>query len=156
MKRSLLFLILTFSVACTPKETRIFSLMSQPVALSKDDVLLINGTPLSLTSFLSIRSQLKNQKKEAALWVSIATLCLIGKKTSKEHPLSPTLALDVARYAIQDLPLEKAQTSLREYLGHSPSSNTVIPSSADVKKDLEELITHSTVQKNIQILSDIQ
>jgi hypothetical protein len=159
MQLTLLLLTITLSLACKPKETKIFSLIEKPTAVSlyKDDVLLVNGGHLSITGFLNIRSQMKDQlNKEKALWVSIATMTILYSPAPSGLGMSPHGAVDVARYAIGDLPLEKAQSSLRDYLGYSKGLMTTLASAKEVKKMLDLAISKATIQKNVQILSDIQ
>jgi hypothetical protein len=150
------FFFLLFALACTRKETKVFSLIEKPVTLFKDDVLMVNGQHLSITGFMNIRSQLKDQAKEKAVWVSIATLTLLNAPTPAGLFLSPMGAVEVARYAVEDLPLEKAQLSLRDYLGYSKGQMTSLVSAREVKKQIDAAISMSTIQKNVQILSDIQ
>lgn len=136
------------------REPQSFALMEPPLPhLTKDDVLRVNGKPLSITAYMAIRSKLKEPTKNNVLWVGTAALAMIKETSAQGKELSPTVAIDIARYALGDLPLASADASLREYLGQNIQQPA--PPPEDLKTQLDQFVARAVIQRNLRVLAEL-
>jgi hypothetical protein len=116
---------------------------------TKDEVAVVNGRPITIDHYLTIRHFLNTTSAETILWVCIATIAIQNEAQSRNRELSPSHALEIARYAIGEMAEQEASGSLQEFYGPS----VAIPVPAQVLKDIESLTNRSVIHKNHQALS---
>ncbi len=115
---------------------------------TKDELALVDGQPISIAGFSTIKSSLSKPSNEAALWIATAALAAQHDTKRQGRDLTLTVAVKMARYALADLPFQGAEASLRVYYGAKGS----LPSSLQVKQDLEQLMLRSVIQENRALL----
>jgi hypothetical protein len=116
---------------------------------TKDEVARVDGRPLTIQDFLTIRSRLQNPSDATALWVGISSIALQNNAHSRGRSIQPEYAIDIARYAVGDLQSFSADESLKEYFPESQD----VPSPESVKKEIDALTQRSLVQKSSRPLS---
>lgn len=136
-----------------PSEHKAALSKSLPIP-TKDQVALVDGQPLSISAFLAIRSLLKKPTQELTFWVGVAAIRLQHESRAvlgKE--LDSKTAVDIARYALGEIPIIGLEAAIRENLGLSEKEGS---EPATVKKRIDRLITRSVIQRNPQALSDLR
>jgi hypothetical protein len=116
---------------------------------TKDEIVRVNGRPLTLNDFLFIRSQTEDSSAETAYWLGVSTLVIQnhGKKQGKN--ISAASALLIARYALGKITEQTASSSLNQYYART----TPVPTPQEVKKEIEQLTQQMIVLKNPTPLS---
>ena len=116
---------------------------------TKDEVALVNGRPFSLSGFYSLQSLLNHSSTEAVLWVGSGALALQNETQGQGHELSPQAAIQISRYAIGDISFAEAESALQQYQTRA----TERPTPHQLKLKIEQLLLHSVVHRNNQLLA---
>jgi hypothetical protein len=124
---------------------------THPPFPTKDDVALVDGKPFSLSTYMAIRSILQHASVENTFWVGVAVLAIQSDREKHGKPFKIETALNVARYALNDLPPELAGPSLREFFGETDS----VPNPAELRQKIDRLVSQAVVQRNPQVLADL-
>jgi hypothetical protein len=134
---------------CTSKQQSISTEGVQLPVPTKDEVARVNGYPLTVTDFLTIRAKLQNSSAEDALWVGISLIVLQTEGKVRGKEIRPQSAFNIARYALGDLSRFGAAESLRDFYPEPQN----LPSPEEVKREIDSLASRSFVQRNPQSLS---
>jgi hypothetical protein len=118
---------------------------------TKDEMALVNGVPLTIRGYLDIRASAPRLSPERSLWAGIAALALHAESKQRGRPIDKVHALNIARYAIEDLPPHEVVSELthyyREGLSHLPPSR--------IRQDIDALLARSVVIKTRLNLSRV-
>jgi hypothetical protein len=120
---------------------------SKLVIPTKDDVAVVDGEPISLTTFLTLRAAMPSAPVEAVFntAVSAAVLQRIHREQGKD--LGYDIAVDLARYAYGETrDLARALAAL---------GRDRVPPAGELKKALDEAVAHAVVQRNPRALAEI-
>lgn len=122
---------------------------AQLPVLSKDEIASVNGNSLTLSTFLSIRSNMKEPSIETAYWIGVGGIVLLEEAHRQGKLISGQTALEIARYAVGDLDLAHASTPLTEYYG----KQATFPAPSTVRTEIEGHMNRAVIMRNSQILS---
>src|SRR5687767_9750617 len=79
---------------------------------TKDEVARVNGRPLSLQDFLTIRENLNEPSNQKAFWIGTAALALQDDRRSQGKEVTFRAAFELARYAMNDISVIQAASSI--------------------------------------------
>lgn len=119
---------------------------------TKDEVLVVDGRALSISGYLVLRSQLRLRDKEGVFFAAAATLALQNDSRLTGSELSPKEAFDIVRYALDDGASPELQEASKQYFKVSSGR---LPDAATLRKQLSLLVTRSVVQRNPQVLAEL-
>lgn len=115
---------------------------------TKDDVALIDGRALTLTSFSRLKAAFPKASNESLLWLGLGSMALQSSARSKGFDLGGQSALNVARFAAGELSVKDAETDLRTYY----QKTGILPGSEQVRREIETLLQDSSILRNPQAL----
>jgi hypothetical protein len=115
---------------------------------TKDQVLLLDGRPLSVGIFMGLRQEMKSSPLEVVVWTAEGALALQNEARSRGQEISPKTAFDVARYASEEFTLQAVQGELETYFG----KGRPIPPAYRVKNQIDQLLTRAVIQENEALL----
>ncbi len=118
---------------------------------TKDEVALVDGRPLSLTAFFTLRDHIRKHTTEAVLWAGTAALAIQNETRARGAEVRASTAVEVALYALGELNAAQADTSLHEYF----AKPGLPPRPEEVRALLDRLLAASTVRRNERALSSI-
>jgi len=118
---------------------------------TKDDVALVDGTPLTIGAYLAIKSTVEKSNRETVLWLGLAALVLQNDSRAKGHELSPQAAVNLAKFAAGLLPRDVISGEIREYQG----AKAVTPDPITFKAEIDALLARAVVHRNDHALSAI-
>ncbi len=140
-------LVISFTSGCTPKSLDAARggdpSVSLP-AIGKDEVARINGKPLTLTTFLTLRRSHPGLSDDQILWLGLGALALRDKLLKDGYDLTSEEHLNIARYAtglIQERPKRGPQY--------------VIGEATAVRGEINRLLEASTLEKNDFVLKNL-
>lgn len=115
---------------------------------NKDQVLLLDGRPISLSLFMGLRESMKSSPLEVVVWTAKAVLILQNEARARGNEVSTQTALGVARYASEELPLQVVDSEIQVYLG----SGEKVPPPYIFKNQIDLLLLRSVIQENEALL----
>jgi hypothetical protein len=119
---------------------------------TKDDVALVDGIPLSVARFLELRMTLgKAGTQENTFRVGVAWLAIQNESQRRKLSFDPESALALARYSQGHLTAEEAAAALDAFF-QSPGQK---PSPSEFRKQVNDWIARSVVQRNPQVLAGL-
>ena len=125
--------------------------------LTKDEIAVVDGIPISLTAFERVRSSLKGAPVETVYWVTIAAAVLKADADRSARKLTIQEAVGIARYASGYPEGAPVMNAARAYFTEISENNAPEPPAPRVVKErLERLIQAADIKKNAPILSNLK
>jgi hypothetical protein len=124
---------------------------------TKDDVALVDGEAVTLGDFVSARDVMADKSRDAVLWASIGARIIEGRwRKRAADPTEPSApkALELARYALNEMPRDRVEVSLRSFYGLA--ADQPLPDPPRLRRDVDAWVAAAVVQKNIQALAELR
>ncbi len=116
-----------------------------------DELAKVNGRPLTLSHFASMRRMLRAETPQRAVQLAIEAMSLQGRAQEKGVAIPISTALDVVQFGLGYIALPEADPSLRAYYGEK-----VARSAASVRRDVERARTESIIQENARLIAALR
>ena len=119
---------------------------------TKDEVVLVDGRPLSIAGFMAVRTALSQATTQSALWIGMAALAIQNETRARGREMAMTSAVEIARYALNELSLEQVEPALRAFVGKLGA----LPPPTALRHDVELLLARAVIQRNIPVIAELQ
>lgn len=155
MPRAALTLILAAIAwgACSPAGRRV-STAGEGGALpllTMDELAKVDGRPLTLSQFASLRGKIRAETPQRAARLVIEAMALQSRAQEKGVGVPISVALDVVQYGDGYLALPEAESSLKSYFGERAARTAEA-----VRKDVERAVASSIIQENSHLIAELR